>query len=107
MRTITLIFSIITITALSSCNEKQDAEAMLENHVKRIHIYESIAGNHEFMNEFLLKMQENDYAIQMMRGNQKIMGNLMQGSGMQMMHEKGMMSKDCMESCKNMMGKKR
>ncbi|HEA23687.1 hypothetical protein LCGC14_1618710 [marine sediment metagenome] len=134
MRRAILIFSIITMTTLSSCNEEQDANAMLDNPVKRIHIYESITGNHDLMNEFLLKMQENDHAIQMMRGNQKIMGNLIQDNGMkmmmkdsimmknmmrsmvkdgkmmgnmmQMMHEDGMMSDDCLESCKNMMDEK-
>ena len=69
--------------------------------------------------------------MQMMQGNNKMMGGMMKGDGMQMMmkdstmmkkmmqsmmkdgkmmgnmmkmmHEKGMMSEDCMESCKNMM----
>ena len=39
--------------------------------------------------------------MQSMMKDGKMMGNMMQ-----MMHKKGMMSKDCMESCKQMMGEK-
>jgi hypothetical protein len=39
--------------------------------------------------------------MQSMMKDGKMMGNMMQ-----MMHEKGMMSEDCMESCKKMMGDK-
>ena len=35
-----------------------------------------------------------------------MMDGKMMGNMMKMMHEKGMMSKDCMESCKQMMGEK-
>ena len=36
-----------------------------------------------------------------------MMDGKMMGNMMKMMHEKGMMSEDCMESCKQMMGEKR
>ncbi len=122
MRTVTLIFSILAITTLSSCFEKPDTDTLLQNPVTRGHIFQSITSNHELMTEFRDYMQDNDHAMQMMQGNPKMAGNMMKdsmmmknmmqsmmqdgkmmGNMMQMMHEKGMMSEDCMESCKNMM----
>ncbi|MDT7827269.1 hypothetical protein RQM65_01150 [Pricia sp. S334] len=100
---------------------------MLDNSETRSEIFDAIANNHKYMTGFMDNMQESDHAMQMMQGNTKMMGNMMQAGGIQMMmkdsmmiknmmkdgkmmgnmmkmmHEKGMMSEDCMESCKKMM----
>jgi hypothetical protein len=134
MRTTAIILLAIGLINLSSCNQKTDPNAMLENTDSRMELFDAIANNHNYMTEFMDNMQDNDHAMQMMHGNQKMMGNMMQGGGMQMMvkdsmmmknmmqsmmkdgkmmgnmmkmmHEKGMMGEDCMESCKKMMADK-
>ena len=131
MKTATLIFLTIGLFALNGCSQKTDVNAMLDNSETRSEIFDAIANNHSYMTGFMENMQESDHAMQMMQGNNKMMGGMMKGDGMQMMmkdstmmkkmmqsmmkdgkmmgnmmkmmHEKGMMSEDCMESCKNMM----
>ncbi|MFC4094750.1 hypothetical protein [Euzebyella saccharophila] len=127
MKTATLFFLTIGLFALHGCNQKTDVNAMLDNSETRSEIFDAIANNHKYMTGFMDNMQESDHAMQMMQGNTKMMGNMMQAGGMQMMmkdsmmiknmmkdgkmmgnmmkmmHEKGMMSEDCMESCKKMM----
>jgi len=148
MKTVRLIFLTIGLLAMYSCNKKTDVNTMLKNSETRTEIFKSIANNQEFMTEFMEDMQSSDHAIQMMQGNRKLMGNMMEGPGMQMMmkdslmmknmmqgmmgnmeghqsmmkemmkdgkmmgkmmkmmHEKGMMSEDCMQSSMKMMGDK-
>lgn len=134
MRTTTIILLAIGLASLSSCNQKVDPNAMLENSETRTELFNAIANNHGYMTEFMDNMQGNDHAMQMMQGNHEMMGNMILGSGMQMMmkdsmmmknmmqsmmkdgkmmgnmmqmmNEKGMMSEDCMKSCKKMMGDK-
>ena len=134
MKTVTIIISVLVLVILSSCGQKTDPNAILENSETRMELFEAIASNHGYLTEFMDNMQDNDHAMQMMQGNHKMMGNMMQGVGIQkmmkdsmmmknmmqsmmkdgkmmgnmmkMMHEKGMMSEDCMESCKKMMGNK-
>jgi len=127
MRTFVIIFSVVGLITFSSCKQEKDVQAMLENTETRSEIINTISKNQDYMTEFM----DNDQTMQMMQGNQNMMGNMMKGNGtqmmmkdstmmknmmqsmmkdgkmmgdmMQMMHEKGMMSEDCMESCKNMM----
>tara|TARA_R110002049_G_scaffold191337_1_gene360269 strand:+ start:30529 stop:31038 length:510 start_codon:yes stop_codon:yes gene_type:complete len=134
MRTTAIILLAIGLTSLSSCNQKTNPSAMLENSETRTELFDAIARDQNYMTEFMDNMQDNDHAMQMMKGNQKMAGNMMQGGGMQMMmqdstmmknmmqsmmkdgkmmgnmmkmmHEKGMMGEDCMESCKKMMADK-
>ena len=131
MKTVTLFFLIIAFVALSSCNQNTDTKSLLENTETRNEIISNIAGNHNYMMEFMGAIQENDHAMQMIQGDQNMMGSMMKDHGMQMMmkdsmmmksmmqsmmkegkmmgnmmqmmHKKGMISDDCMESCKNMM----
>lgn len=128
------LFPLIAILVLVGCNQKMDSNTILENAETRTEIINAIAGNHGYMSEFMEVMQESDHAMEMMQGNQKMMGHMMKGSGMQMMmkdsmmmknmmqgmmkngkmmgkmmqmmHKKGMMSEDCMQSCMNMMKEK-
>ena len=140
MRTIKLIFMTIGLVTLNSCTQKKDVNAMLENSETRTALFNAIAGNHSYLTQFMDNIQDNDHAMQMMQGDQKMMGAMMLSGGMQMMmkdsmmmknmmgdqpvmqalmdgmmkspetmgsmmkmmHEKGMMSEDCMESCKKM-----
>lgn len=131
MKTVTLFFLIIAFVALSSCNQNTDTKSLLENTETRNEIISNIAGNHNYMMEFMGAIQENDHAIQMMQGDKNMMDKMMQGDAtqmmmkdstmmrnmmqsmmkdgkvmgnmMQMMHKNEMMSDDCMESCRNMM----
>jgi hypothetical protein len=132
MRTTAIILFTTGLLSLSSCEQKIEPSVMLENSKTRTELFDVIASNQSYMSEFMNNMQQNDHAIQMMQGNQKMIGNMMQGQGMQMMtkdsimmknimqsmvkdgkmmgnmmqmmHEKGMMSEDCMKSSIIMMG---
>jgi len=134
MRTLGIIFSVIGLITLNSCKQEIDVKAMLQNSETRSEVIKTIAENHDYMAEFMDSMPNNQHALQMMQGNEKMMGSMMQGGGMQMMmkdstmmhsmmdgmmndgkmmgtmmkmmHEKGMMGEDCMESCTKMMGEK-
>jgi hypothetical protein len=94
MKKVVIIFSVISLVALNSCNQKTDSKAILENSKSRTEIFDGIANNHEFMTEFMEKMQGNSPAIQMMHGNKLMMGNMMDGKGMQMMMKDSMMTKN-------------
>lgn len=132
MKTLVIILSVIGLLSLNSCNQKSDVKTMLQNSETRSKIFKNIAENPEFMTEFMANMQGK--GMQMMQGDPKMMGAMMQGEGMQMMmkdstmmhsmmngmmndgkmmgtmmkmmHEKGMMSEDCIKSCTKMMGEK-
>jgi hypothetical protein len=133
MKTTTIILMAIGLLSISSCEQKTDTNAMLENTETRTELFDAIASNHNYMTEFMGNMQGNDHAMQMMKGNQKIMGNMMQGEGipmmndslmsknmmqsmmkdgkmmhrmMQIMYKEGMMSEDCMNSNMKMMNDK-
>lgn len=131
MRTLVIILSVIGLVSLNSCNQEKNAQALLEDPETRNEIFTTIADNHDYMSEFMDNMPSNQHAMQMMQGNKKMMGSMMQGEGMQMMmrdstmmhsmmngmmndgktmgtmmkmmHEKGMMTEDCMQSCMQMM----
>ena len=90
----TLIFSLIAITALNSCNQETDVKTILEDSETRTELFDAIAGNHSYMTQFMDKMQDNDHAIQMMQGSHKMMGNMMQGGGIQMVMKDSTMMKN-------------
>lgn len=134
MKTLLIVLSAIGLLSLSSCKQETDPLALMENPETRTEVFNTITKNHDYMTEFMESMHGNEHAMQMMQGNKKMMGSMMQGDGMQMMmkdstmmhsmmngmmndgkmmgtmmkmmHEKGMMSEDCMESCSRMMGEK-
>jgi hypothetical protein len=62
-----------------SCNQKTDENAMLKNSETRSEVFKTIAESPDFMAEFMKSMQENNHAMQMMPGNNKMMGSMMQG----------------------------
>ncbi|MEX0995860.1 MAG: hypothetical protein WDZ45_02280 [Flavobacteriaceae bacterium] len=134
MKTLLIIFSAIGLLSLNSCNQETNPQALMDNPETRTEVFNTITQNDDYMTEFMESMPNNQHTMQMMQGNKKMMGSMMQGEGMQMMmkdstmmhsmmngmmndgkmmetmmkmmHEKGMMSKDCMESCSKMMGEK-
>lgn len=98
MKTATLIFLTIGLFALNGCNQKTDVNAMLDNSETRSEIFDAIANNHSYMTGFMENMQESDHAMQMMQGNNKMMGGMMKGDGMQMMMKDSTMMKKMMQS---------
>ena len=124
MKTLLIVLSAIGLLSLNSCKQETNTQALMENPETRTEVFNAISKNHDYMTEFMENMHNNPQAMQMMQGNKNMMDAMMQGEGMQMMmedgmmmhsmmdgmmkmmHEKGMMSEDCMESCKNMMGEK-
>lgn len=73
MRTITIILLAMGLISLSSCEQKTDPNAMLENSQTRTELFDAIASNHSYMTQFMDNMQTNDHVMQMMQGNQKMM----------------------------------
>lgn len=133
MRTLIIIFSVVGLITLNSCKQEANMQSILQNSETRSEVINAIAKDHNYMTEFMENMQDNNHAMQMMKGNKKMMGMMMQGDGMQMMkdsmmtknmmhsmmkdgkmmgsmmqmmHKEGMMSEDCMQSCMKMMGDK-
>ena len=134
MKTLVIILSTIGLLSFSSCKQDTNPHALMDNPETRSEIFNTITQNDDYMANFIESIQDNPHTMQMMQGNKKMMGSMMQGDGMQMMmkdstmmhsmmngmmndgkmmgkmmkmmHEKGMMSEDCMESCKKMMGEK-
>jgi hypothetical protein len=54
MRTVAIIFSVISLVALSSCNQKTDSKALLKTRNQGLKFL-TTANNHDFMTEFMGK----------------------------------------------------
>ncbi|TXD73488.1 hypothetical protein [Aequorivita antarctica] len=134
MKTLVIILSTIGLLSLNSCMQETNPQALMETHESRTEVYNAIAQNEGYMTEFMANLQNDENAMEMMQGNNKMMGSMIKGENMQMMmkdstmmrsmmngmmndgkmmgtmmkmmHQKGMMSEDCMESCSKMMGDK-
>jgi hypothetical protein len=63
----------------------------------RTEVFDAIAQNDDYMTEFMENLYGNQHTMQMMQGNKKMMGNMMQGEGMQMMMKDSMMIKNMMQ----------
>ena len=126
MKTLIVVLSAIGLLSLNGCKQESDPQVLLENSNTRTELFSAIIQNHEYMMEFMETMHSNEHALQMMKGDKKMMSSMMHGEGMQMMmtdsimmknimqvmmkdgkilakmikmiHEKGIMSEDCMES---------
>lgn len=131
-----ILFSLAAITFIwVGCGQQADVNTMLKNTDTKGKVFSAILEDHELMTEFMAKMMANEHAMMMMKGNHDMMGkmmgdgNMMQmmkdnpdmmhnmmsgmmkdgkmmGHMMQMMGDKGMMSEECMQSCKKMMADK-
>jgi hypothetical protein len=134
MKTLVIILSAIGLLSLNSCKQETEPQALMENPETRTEVFNTIMENQDYMAEFMGQMQINGQTMQMMQSNQKMMGNMMHGERMQMMmkdsammhslmngmmgngemmgsmmkmmHEKGMMSEDCMQSGMKLMSDK-
>ncbi|WNH10315.1 hypothetical protein [Thalassobellus suaedae] len=120
MKKIVIFFSIFGLLALHSCTPKTDVNALLKDTETKNEIFDAIAENHDYMMGFIENMRTNNHAMQMMQGNENMMGTMMQGKGMQMMindstmmgnmmqmmHKNGMMSDACMQEMMQMMSTK-
>ncbi len=134
MKNTLLLLTVLGLLSLSSCKQDMNSETLLENPQTRTEVFNTISENHEYMSAFMEHMQNTPHAMQMMQNNKKIVGTMMKKEGMRMMmkdstmihsmmnnmmsdgkmmgnmmkmmHEKGMMSEDCMESCTKMMSNK-
>lgn len=67
-------------------NKSQTAEELLKDPVKQEEIMTAICNDHQMMTNMMDQMMKNDHAMQMMMGNQAMMGKMMQGE-----HAMGMM----------------
>ena len=139
-----IVPALLGLLFLASCSSTPSAEKALEDEAFRSELFDQIAGNHEYMSEFMQKAMNHEHGKMMMMQNKDMMammmqnkegmmgmmkdhpdmmqgmmknmmdmckkdssmygkmgGMMMQDKGMMkhmmsMMHEKGMMSKDCM-----------
>ena len=85
MKTLVIFISIVGLVSLNSCNQQADPQDVLENPETRTEVFNAITKNLDYMTEFMESMHGNQHAMQMMQGNKKMMGSMMQGEGMQMM----------------------
>lgn len=126
---------VIGLLTMYSCMQKPDINSLLESQETKNEIFKTIIDNNDYMMEFMESMQNSENAMQLFQGNKKMMGKMMKGKGMQMMmndstmirgmmrqimndstqmnsmmqmmHQKRMMSNECMQSCMKMMHQKR
>ena len=107
MKTIIMIISILGFITLSSCTQKIDVSKLLDNAETRSEIFQAIASDHDQMMSFMESMQNNEHAMQMMQGNDMMMGNMMKGRGIDMMMKDSIMMHNMMGNImknKKMMG---
>ncbi|WP_159518495.1 hypothetical protein [Sunxiuqinia indica] len=87
MKTIAIIFSMLTFFALSSNAQSKKVAKIMDNPEARIEVYNNIMNNHELMLEFMEMMKGNEHAMMMMQN-----GNLLNG---EMNAKKGMAEMKC------------
>lgn len=128
-----ILFLFISLFFLSAgCAQQANVDALLENQETKNEIFTAIMQDEELMNDFMNEMMANENAMMSMRGNQQMMGhmmdqghmrtmmqenpdmqktmmnNMMQNGAMmsQMMskmHQQGMISEDCLQAAQKRM----
>lgn len=121
MKKVLLIFTLSCIAIVSSYGQEIDIQSMLQDQQNRDKVYQTIMEDQTYMKEFMQQMRQNKQAMQMMNKKQDkksmMQGQQMQGmmqdstsmnqmmqnpemmqQMMRMMHQKGMMSDDCMKA---------
>lgn len=125
MKNLLFIFALMCFTALSSYGQGTNIKDMLQNQENRDEVYQTIMQDQAYMKEFMQQMHQNKKAMKMMDDNKGMepmmkghkmdgmmqdstsMDNMMQSmmqnpemmqKMMRMMHQKGMMSDDCMKA---------
>jgi hypothetical protein len=75
LKTVTVFF--LLITSLSACQQQAEVSTMLENEATRNEIFVAIVADHEYSQELMDKMMENDHTQMMMNGNDDMMNMMM------------------------------
>lgn len=88
MKTITLIFSMMTILAFSSFGQNASINELLEKPVSRNEIFNAILSDHNLMMDFKKAMKGNEHAMMMMNETNHMMS---QEGKVEMTHEHQMM----------------
>ena len=96
----TMVTLTLLITALSACQQQKDVSTLLEKHDTRNEIFNTIISDHEYAEQLITKMMEDDHTKMMMKDKPNMMGQMMD-----MMHKEGIMDKETMMRNKVKMGK--
>lgn len=59
----------LTLLAFNSYSQNTDVKGLLDNQKTRTEIFNTIAGDHELMMDFMKVARENEHAMMMMKGN--------------------------------------
>lgn len=73
----TVVTLTLLIAALSACQQQKDVSTLLEKHDTRNEIFNTIISDHEYAEQLITKMMEDDHTKMMMKGNQEMMGMMM------------------------------
>ncbi len=76
----------ITLFTVNVLGQSGDVETLLKNRDTREDVFNTIMNDHNLMMEFMDQMSGNAHAMTMMRGNQVMMNNLLEGNHMQNGH---------------------
>jgi len=88
MKTITMIFLLMSFWALNSFSQNEDVTGLLGKPETRTEIYRAILNDHQLMMEFMNEMKSSDHAMMMMKENasgKEPAGNTEMGDSAQMM----------------------
>jgi hypothetical protein len=72
----TVVTLTLLIAALSAC-QQQDVSTMLENDDTRNEIFNTNISDHEYAEQLMTKMMEDDHTQMMMKGNEQMMNAMM------------------------------
>ncbi len=89
MKKLTLTFATIILMTFTSFGQEINVKKLLDKAETRSEIFNTIAGNHELMKEFMKVMKGNEHAMMMMNGDQKMMkheGEMKMTGDMKMMN---------------------
>tara|TARA_R110001592_G_scaffold64751_6_gene198896 strand:+ start:499 stop:987 length:489 start_codon:yes stop_codon:yes gene_type:complete len=75
MKTVAVFF--LLIATLSACQQQTEVSTMLENEETRDEVYVAIVADHEYAQELMAKMMEDDHTQMMMKGNGDMMNMMM------------------------------
>lgn len=102
MKTITLIFSMMTFLAFNSFGQNENVKELLEKPESRNEIFNAILSDHKLMMDFKKAMEGNEHAMMMMKETNQMMsqeGKVEMQQEHQMMDHSKMMA-NMMEMCK-------
>lgn len=73
----TIAAVILLIATLSACQQQADINSLLENETSRNEIYAAIVADHEYSQELMAKMMEDNHTLMMMKGNSDMMNMML------------------------------